>query len=185
MNVRTRMPAVRSASTTKETINVSATKAMRWTLPLRPAKLLVSHLSHVQTRYTLSQIDVQSRALVYLEEITCWDPLLYKHQLLTHSSTPNYQLTFYSILTQWDSVKGDPCFVCRACTAICAKINICHLFSAILTNDESVASCLFSPRSFKRKMLCEEGAYTRYRTQAGSVTLVAQGELSVQCYEWK
>lgn len=44
MNVRTQMLAVRSASTTKEIISVSAMKATRWTRPPRPAKLWVSYL---------------------------------------------------------------------------------------------------------------------------------------------
>lgn len=40
------MPVVRSASTTKEITSVNAMKATRWTLPLRPARPWVSHLSH-------------------------------------------------------------------------------------------------------------------------------------------
>lgn len=64
MNVRTLMPAARSASTTKEIISVNAMKAMRWTLSLRPAKLWVSHLyTHAHT-HKLAPVFIHTVLLV-------------------------------------------------------------------------------------------------------------------------
>lgn len=52
-------------------------------------------------------------------------------------------------------MKGEYCFVCSSCTAICAKINICHLFSAALTN-ESLQPAAFALQSVKGRVLFGE-----------------------------
>lgn len=69
-NARTRTPAARFASTTKEIISANATKATRWTLSPRPARLWVSH-SHAHVH-----------ACLFLFIQSCWwwmFPLKYIH----------------------------------------------------------------------------------------------------------
>lgn len=61
-------------------------------------------------------------------------------------SSADYPVTSYAVLTQWDSMKGEYCFVCSSCTAICAKINICRLFSAALTNESLQPAAFALPR---------------------------------------
>lgn len=66
------------------------------------------------------------------------------YRLLSHFSSPSYRATSHTILTLWDSVKREARFVCRPCTAICAKINICHLFlqSSLMKSLQPAASAL-------------------------------------------
>lgn len=156
MSVRTQTPAARNASTTKEIISVNATKATRWTLPLRPARPWVSHSSHART-HMLAPIcpgqDTHCHRWMFSPKysrghtftwITRRDQLLYTHQLPCQSCSRSYQVTSCTILTLCDSVKREACFVCRPCTSICAKINICHLFlqSSLMKSLQPAASDL-------------------------------------------
>lgn len=157
MSVRTQMPAVRSASITKGIINVSAMKATRWTLPQRPAKLWVSQLFTREKAYTLPQIDVLTKihswSHIYLSKFTHQHSPLYKHQLLIHSSTPNYNVTSYTILTQRDSEKRG-LFCMQGSHSNLFKDKYLPFFSLVHNNGKFAASRLCFPWGVRRRMLC-------------------------------
>lgn len=164
MSVRTQMPAVRSALTTKEIINVSAMKAMRWTLRQRLAKLWVSHVSHAHfLTHICSGEDIHkttdrcshqnpSWSHIYLSKFRHGDSLLYKHQLLIHSSTPNYNVTSYTILTQQDSEKRG-LFRMQGLHSNLFKDKYLPSFSLVHYNGDFSASCLSFPRGVRRAVV--------------------------------
>lgn len=68
-------------------------------------------------------------------------PIQYVHRF----STPCYSYcTSHTVPTLWGSVKGQARFVCRLCSAICSKINICHLplQSSLMKSLQPAASAL-------------------------------------------
>lgn len=124
------------------------------------------------TKHTLSHTFTQEKKLRVnasmcpLGKITHSDPLLYKHRLLIRFSTPDYRsdiLHYPYTVGLWETrhwlcmqhPHGNLC-----------KDKYLPLFSSDLNNDKFAVSCLW------RRILCQEGTYSRYRTQLESVPLI-------------
>lgn len=123
----------------------------------------------------------QSWAHMYLKG-THRDPLLYTHQLLSHSISPSYRVTSYTILSVGP---------CERRGLLCMQVlnsNLCKdkylpSFSAVLTNEKFAASCLCSPWSVKGRMLWEGVCPLTKGHRLGLYPLVALGKHCKQWYE--